>query len=182
MEKIIYLERRDADDLPPDASEEERIDAAVRWINRKVQATVHFGLVQIGYYLLTRFFEGDIEQALSRNPRKHHSFRRLCRRGDLLISSTHLVNAVKLVVQEKLLADERAFQGLPVSHKIALLGLRGLFVALPQRLDGVLAPFAFEGGQQFDDAPGLAWICAGDQLFDQSRMRSILVPHRKVSE
>jgi hypothetical protein len=126
MEKIIYLERRDAEDLSPEASEEERLEAAVRWINKKVQSTVHFGLVQIGYYLLNTFFGGSIEEALSRNPHKHTSFRRLCRRPDLLISSTHLVSSVKLVVQEKMLAEERTFQNLPVSHKIALLGIPDL--------------------------------------------------------
>lgn len=124
MQKIIYLEKRDAEDLPKDASEQERLDAAVRWINKKVQSTVHFGLIQIGYYLLNSFFGGSIEEALSRNPHKINSFRKLCKRPDLLISSTHLINAVKLVIQEKQLESEPAFQALAVSHKIALLPLR----------------------------------------------------------
>jgi hypothetical protein len=126
MQKIIFLDKQEADDLPPGASEEERVEAAVRWINRKVQSTVHFGLLQIGYYLLNTFFGGSVEEALSRNPHKQHSFRRLCRRPDLLISSTHLVSSVKLVVQEKQLGEDRDFQKLAVSHKIALLGVGSL--------------------------------------------------------
>lgn len=121
MEKIIYLEKGEEPKMPENASEEQRLDVAVKWINRKVESTVHFGLIQIGYYLLNNFFAGSLDEALSRNPHKHHSFRKLCRRPDLLISSTHLVNAVKLVAQEKALAGETAFQKLGVSHKIALL-------------------------------------------------------------
>ena len=126
MQKIIFLDKNDAEVLAPDASETERVEVAVRWINRKVQSTVHFGLVQIGYYLLNNFFGGSIEEALSRNPHKQHSFRSLCKHPELVISSTHLINAVKLVVQEKQLADHKSFQALPVSHKIALLGTRDL--------------------------------------------------------
>jgi hypothetical protein len=127
MEKIVYLERQDADEVALESlSEEERIDQAVKWINRKVANTVHFGLIQIGYFLLNTFFGGSIEEALSKNPHKTQSFRRLCRRTDLVISASHLTNAVKLVVQEKTLAGDRAFAALPVSHKIALLPVENL--------------------------------------------------------
>ena len=124
MQKIIYLDKADSQAVPVDASEAERLDMAVKWINRKVETTVHFGLLQIGYYLLNNFFDGDIDLALSRNPHKENSFRRLCQRPDLVISSTHLVNAVKLVVQEKQLAGMTEFKELPVSHKIALLTVK----------------------------------------------------------
>lgn len=123
MQKIIYLDKNDSGEMPAHASEKERLDTAVRWINRKVESTVHFGLLQIGYYLLNNFFDGDIKLALSKNPHKETSFRQLCQRPDLVISSTHLVNSVKLVVQEKQLGRDPMFQGLPVSHKIALLSV-----------------------------------------------------------
>ena len=127
MQKIVYLEKQDPNNQPTEIlSEEDRIDVAVNWINAKVAHTMHFGLLQVGFYLLTNFFDGSLENALSKSPKKAQSFRKLCRRGDLSISATHLVNAVKLVVQEKTLAGDRTFTSLPVSHKIALLPVEDL--------------------------------------------------------
>ena len=64
MQKIIYLAKKEESHLPDGAPEYERIDAAVRWINRKVESTVHFGLLQIGYYLLNNFFDGKIDETV----------------------------------------------------------------------------------------------------------------------
>ena len=124
MQKFVYLQKQDAT-LAPAATdveplnEDQRIDRAVGWINRKVAHTLHVGLIQIGYYLLDNFFQGSIETALSKSPKKGNSFRKLCRRPDLVVSSTHLVNAVKLVAQERTLRGDQSFAALPVPVRAA---------------------------------------------------------------
>ena len=47
MEKIVYLEKQQEIVIVRPEDRESRIDNAVRWINRKVANTVHFGLIQI---------------------------------------------------------------------------------------------------------------------------------------
>ena len=51
MEKIVYLDKQDDVPLTPEMDEEAKLDAAVKWINRKVAKTL--GLT-IPYDLLLR--------------------------------------------------------------------------------------------------------------------------------
>ena len=112
---------------------EEKIDeklvaAAVVWIRAKVEATVHKGAVEIGEYVLDKFFEGDAGNVSSRSPYKSASFRKLaetCETSELPISRTALQNAVGLAVMRRLIPGKTAaFAHLAPTHQTVLLPLR----------------------------------------------------------
>ena len=98
------------------------VEAAVSFINAKLEETVYRGSEQIGAYLLDKFFDGDVNRASSRNPKKGTSFRKLCRRDDLLVSPAALSIMVRVAAQEKFFV-EKDFDSssLSYSHKSELV-------------------------------------------------------------
>ena len=96
------VERRDTPALT--VEEQQALDQAVAFINGRVNSMAR-SLIDIGEYLLEKFFEGNPEQARSRAPRKGLSLRKLAQRTDLEVSYASLSNAVNLAVQEKAFAD-----------------------------------------------------------------------------
>ena len=77
---------REREILPTFSTDQRLIDDAVIFINSKVAETLVKGSIEIGEYLLTRFFNNDIEQATSRNAYKSISFNELCNRPDIAVS------------------------------------------------------------------------------------------------
>ena len=107
--------------------EETQIEDAVTWINNKIRSNVHGTYLDIGNYILDRFFGGDLEQVKSFNPHKASSFRKLTERDDLMISKTNLYNSVHVTVQEKLLLPTvQLTEQLSFTHKVALLPLKSV--------------------------------------------------------
>ena len=80
--------------------EEKILDDAVKFINGRLNKAAR-SLIEIGQFLLDKFFEGDPDKARNRAPRKGVSLRKLAERDDLDMSYASLSNAVNLAVQEK---------------------------------------------------------------------------------
>ncbi len=94
------------------------IDDAVRYINRKSNEGAR-SLIEIGEYLLQKFFDNDPSKVEDRAPRKGISLRKLAEHPDISLSFMSLSNAVRLAVQEHLFIDDK-YKALTDSHKIAL--------------------------------------------------------------
>ena len=61
------------------AIDQKLIDESVKFINDTIVKTIYKGSLEIGKYLLEKFFDNDIKLASSRNPRKSDSFQQLCK-------------------------------------------------------------------------------------------------------
>jgi len=99
---------------------------AVAFINRRVAETIDKGaqgLLEIGQYVFTHFFHGDVEEVHARGHLKESTFRALANHSDLQISPTGLHNAVHLAVQEHELrrAGVPTSEHVLMSHKVELL-------------------------------------------------------------
>lgn len=106
---------------------DELVEKAVKRINEIVKESVFAGAVQVGEYVLEKFYDNDVERVRSHNPKKDASFRKLAERceKDLLVSKTFLGGAVGVAVMCKLLPPgEQSYKRLPHSHQTALLPLR----------------------------------------------------------
>lgn len=112
------------DILPPDAPDDTMIFEAVRFINDKVAVHVFNGSLEIGQYVLERFFNNDITLAGARNVHKPVSYSRLCQHPDLSVARTTLMNMVKTAAQEQfLMAGGIAVDRLNYSQKVYLTRL-----------------------------------------------------------
>ena len=110
------------------ANQEDMVDRAVVFINKKVAETIERGaqgLLDIGHYVFIHFFHGDVDQVHFRGRAKELSFRRLASHPDLQIAPTGLYNAVHLAVQERQLAAASVptSEHVLISHKVELLRL-----------------------------------------------------------
>jgi len=104
-----------AEDENPDQN---LIDEAVAFINTTITAMIENAALKIGDYLLARFFDGDIELAVSRNPYKNVSFNRLCRRPDIPLTRREMGLMVRMAFQEHELIDRGVDTSLLlISHK-----------------------------------------------------------------
>ncbi len=77
------------------------IDESVAFINQTVESMVKTGALKIGNYVLTRFFNDNIELASSPNGHKLASFSRLCRRPDLSLTRRELGAMVRVAAQQR---------------------------------------------------------------------------------
>ena len=101
---------------------------AVAFINKRVAETIDKGaqgLLEIGEYVFTHFFHGDVEEVHAHGHLKESTFRALANHADLQISPTGLHTAVHLAVQEHELrrADVQTSEHVLMSHKVELLRL-----------------------------------------------------------
>ena len=104
------------------AVDDETIDRAVEAINEIANKSVYSGMMEIGQYVLEKFFKNDIEKATSRNPHKPESFKKLCARDDLVVSLTSLSMAVRVAGQEKFLEEKKIeTEKLTYTHKTELI-------------------------------------------------------------
>ncbi|MFZ2632727.1 MAG: hypothetical protein WA081_06015 [Desulfosalsimonadaceae bacterium] len=100
------------DVLPNVLMDDARIDEAVVFINERFAAHVYQGYLEIGKYVLEKFFNNDIRLAGSRSSKKPVSYNKLCRHPDLAVSRSALMNMVKTGAQSGFLvaggiAEER---------------------------------------------------------------------------
>jgi hypothetical protein len=106
------------------ATDEEKIDAAVKHINELANKTIYKGSIEIGDYILRQFFENDIDQATSKNPKKQASFKKLCEREDLTVNPSQLGLMVRVASQESFLSGKEIDLGqLSYTHKASLVKL-----------------------------------------------------------
>lgn len=116
---------KDPEVLPP--SDEKLVKEAVAFIGKTLGETVVKGTIEVGDYVLEKFFGNDPEQVRSKNPGKDASFRSLveaCETPELPISKSWLHNAVGMAVMRRELPAGSSFRLLPPSHQTALLPLR----------------------------------------------------------
>ena len=98
------------------------IEQAVAFINEKANETVYKGSVEIGNYLLDKFFDGDIAKASSKSRAKLLNYRALCNHPDLAASPGTLSVMLRVAAQEKLFKENNLpVNKLSYSHKAELL-------------------------------------------------------------
>lgn len=108
------------DENPPDPNlpDLNLIDEAAAFIRTTIAAMIENAALKIGDYLLVRFFDGDIELAISRNRYKNISFTHLCRRPDIPLTRREMGLMVRMAFQEKELIDMGVDTSLLlISHK-----------------------------------------------------------------
>ena len=104
-------------------NDEQLIQEAVNFINDKVQK-VDNASYEIGQYILDKFFEGDINKVLSKDPKKPQSLRGLLKRTDLLVSPGRLSEATRVVaLQKRLQASNHDLTRVSYSHLAELIKL-----------------------------------------------------------
>lgn len=118
MSDLVKME----ENLSPE--EKKKIEEAVVFINEKAQETIYRGAEEIGAYILENFFNNDIVEATSRNPRKSLSYRTLCKHPNLVIKFEQLSVMVRVAAQERFLLDNHIdTTKLSYSHKAELVKL-----------------------------------------------------------
>jgi|GEM_PF-1226769 len=104
--------------------DEKLINDAVQFINEKANETLYKGSIDIGEYILKRFFEGDPKLASSKNPKKQQSFNKLCERDDLIVHPNQLGLMVRVASQEQYFIEKKIdIKALSYTHKASLVKL-----------------------------------------------------------
>ncbi|MDA8405087.1 MAG: hypothetical protein M0Z56_12975 [Desulfobacteraceae bacterium] len=108
----------------PVMDENAMIEESVQFINQTVAQMVFGASIIIGEHLLTRYFAGDIELAMSHAPNKSISFNRLCRRPDISLTRRMLGGMVSVAAQERYFQSIGLDAGkLHYTHKLLLTRL-----------------------------------------------------------
>ncbi len=101
------------------------IENAVEFINEKANETVFKGSIEIGQYILDKFFDNDIIAATSKSPRKKASYKKLCEHQDLDVHPTSLAKMVRVASQEKYFVENKVnISGLSYTHRARLAILK----------------------------------------------------------
>jgi len=123
-----------------DVEKDPLIEAAVFEINKLVGDNLLKTAMDVGNYILEAFYKNDIQEALSKNPKKHNSYRKLQDSLDLKIHFKTLNQMVNITIQERFLLGEFP------EEKVKLLSYSQRVELLP-RTDGdkiALAKKCFE--------------------------------------
>jgi hypothetical protein len=106
------------------ASEDQLVRDALDFISDKANEMVYKGSIEIGDYILEKFFGGDIERAKSKKPTKRSSYIALCRHKELVVHPATLGIMVRVAAQEKFFAAKKLpTDKLSYSHKAELVKL-----------------------------------------------------------
>jgi hypothetical protein len=110
-------------ELSPQVGPDQKlVEDAVTFINEKANEALYKYSIEIGNYLLEKFFDGDVAAACSRNPRKFTSYRALCKHPDLGPSAGALSIMLRVAAQEKLFELKNLpVEKLSYSHKAELV-------------------------------------------------------------
>lgn len=105
-----------------DPTRQDNVEAAVQFINEKLNEYVYKGSIEIGDYVLKHFFNDSIELATSRKPNKPDSYNKLCESGALAVDAKQLSIMVRVASQEKFFAAKGIdTTGLSYTHKACLV-------------------------------------------------------------
>lgn len=108
--------------------EKKLVDEAVTWIRDTALEGIKKTLVEVGDYILKKFFNDDIDLARSKNPFKNASFRALaerCGTTDFPVSRTWLGSAVGVaMISRQLSSPKSAFRQLGPALQETLLPLK----------------------------------------------------------
>lgn len=94
--KIVIVDTHELNQV-----DNELIDEAIDFINEKVNESIYKGSIEIGEYILAKFFDNNIQLASSRNPKKPNSYAALCKRDDLNANPATLSIMVRIAAQER---------------------------------------------------------------------------------
>jgi hypothetical protein len=114
--------------VPP--VDRELVEEAVKYINDVAASTVEkgfHGTLEIGRYVLEKFYDNDPVRVRFRGPQKETSFRELENHPKLQMSKSSLHNAVGLAIQEHHLLEAGKGQvpgSVSATHRVALLSIR----------------------------------------------------------
>lgn len=109
---------------------DELVEEAVRYINEIASSAIETGCqgtLEIGRYVLDKFYGNDPSRVHLRGPHKETSFRELENHPELQLSKSSLHNAVALAIQEHNLLEAgkgKVPESVSASHRVALLGIR----------------------------------------------------------
>ena len=110
---------------PEEIIDQELIDKSIKFINEKANETVYKGWKEIGEYILKTFFDGSIDQASSKNPKKSKSYHKLCESPKLAITPGTLSVMVRVAGQENFFKNEKInAEDLSYTHKAELIKLK----------------------------------------------------------
>jgi len=115
------------EETQPATEEDPVVTEAVKHINSIIGDNLINAAIQIGKYVLEKFYDNNIEDAKSRSPVKQNSFRKLQNHPDLKIHYKTLNQMVNVAIQEKLLIEklgDKQVGLLTYSHRIELLSLK----------------------------------------------------------
>ncbi|MGD9731489.1 MAG: hypothetical protein AB7U45_04835 [Desulfamplus sp.] len=105
-----------------DPTRKDNVEAAVHFINEKLNEYVYKGSIEIGDYVLKHFFDNSIELATSRKPNKPESYNNLCASGALAVDAKQLSIMVRVAAQEKFFVEKEIdTTGLSYTHKACLV-------------------------------------------------------------
>jgi hypothetical protein len=105
------------------------VDEAVAFINDKkavYDKHVLDAAIEIGDWVLENFFNNDLEEATSRDPKKRRSYAALKKRSDLEIDTPMLSRMVKVAWQKRFFEEEGSedvLTPLSFSHRVELIRL-----------------------------------------------------------
>ena len=103
---------------------DDQIAAHVKKINNMVEGSLLKTVIKVGKYVLEHFFDNDIQNAMSKNPNKPTSFRKLQDHKDLKIPYSTLSQMVRVAAQDEYLIKKLGdsnLKELTYSHRIELL-------------------------------------------------------------
>lgn len=123
IKKAVTPEVLDTKDNLPILTDKD-IAKAVKEINEMVAKDLVKTAVKVGDFILKTFFNNNIQLAMSKNPTKVASYRKLQNHKDLNIKFTHLNQMVRIAAQEQLFPeklDATKLKLLTYSHRVELL-------------------------------------------------------------
>jgi hypothetical protein len=119
------------------------VEEAVAFINEKANETIYKGSLEIGNYVLEKFFAGDIARARDKNPKKKASYSALCRDERLIVSVKTLSVMVRVVAQEQFFnLSGLDTSGLCYTHKAELIRLPDDQVKLDLAKEAIESPLS----------------------------------------
>jgi hypothetical protein len=108
-----------------DGLSDEEIAEIVGEINSTFAKTADQGALEVGRFVLNKVFGGSLKDALSHNPKKDRSFKKITEHSDLACDPTTLARWVKAADLVRWFEDKgHKFSHLTCSHCIALLKVR----------------------------------------------------------
>ena len=110
---------------PKEIIDQVLIDKSIKFINEKVNETLYRGSIEIGEYILEKFFNSSIDQSSSKNPNKPKSYRKLCKSPELALHPGTLSVMVRVADQENFFKNEKIdTEALSYTHKAELVKLK----------------------------------------------------------
>lgn len=104
--------------------DDQLVREALDFIGEKTNETVYKGSLEIGDYILEKFFDGDVERARSKKPTKPASYSALCKHRRLVVHPTTLGIMVRVAAQEQFFEVQGLTkEKLSYSHKAELVRL-----------------------------------------------------------